>query len=387
MRKLALVFVLVPFLSLGCANSHLCEAGDQQECICIDGHSGSKVCLDGGDSWSECECPCQADCGNRECGLDPVCGVSCGSCVFKDHICVNGKCGLTNCNTSADCERIGTVCLVCVDNVCVEPPPVCQRQDHCCPGYFCNFGICVDGYDGCMSDADCGDPDFPHCIDGDCFPECLNDDDCRQADDICVNNHCVAPPGDGQPGDPCPLNGFNADEDTCAAEFTCLGKQDSSWGGSCPGGQDSECIVYNSNWNPECVEGICGASFCADPCVDDSCAQEFEPMEFDGHGCMCVPEISSDCSDPIDNIGCDEGYRCMFYFYGRLICAEEGTLEPGQECGEDIGTCVAGYLCWGHEGYNTCDKVCDFDAQTGCPVGFSCAAITEIERWGVCIDI
>lgn len=59
--------------------------------------------------------------------------------------------------------------------------------------------------------------------------------------------------------------------------------------GSCPGGMDSECTDIPPSHNPDCVDGVCGYSFCAVQCDDQgNCEVGYEPMEED-NTCYCVP--------------------------------------------------------------------------------------------------
>ena len=90
-----------------------CIPGDVLACRCPRGAQGVRVCLETG-QMSDCRCddsnpdgpradagpsvviiaeepgPCLPNCSQQECGPDPVCGVSCGTC--PDGVCVSGMC-------------------------------------------------------------------------------------------------------------------------------------------------------------------------------------------------------------------------------------------------------------------------------------------------------
>lgn len=62
---------------------------------------------------------CIPDCTGLECGLDPVCGESCGTC-FEGETCLNNRCvAVPECTSDADCPE-GEVCT---ENRCVAVAP------------------------------------------------------------------------------------------------------------------------------------------------------------------------------------------------------------------------------------------------------------------------
>jgi len=82
-----------------------CEVGAERTCYCSDGSLGFQVCRDDCLSWYKCgNCglqldvteQCVVDCTGLECGLDPVCGGSCGVCsgdqTCNDGVCVENVC-------------------------------------------------------------------------------------------------------------------------------------------------------------------------------------------------------------------------------------------------------------------------------------------------------
>ncbi|GEM_PF-2003060 len=79
-------FSLVVAVSLGVlvgacdsGTEKLCTPGQRNTCPCLGGTEGVQDCLPDGSGWEECQC-CEPDCSGLECGLDPVCGTSCGDC-------------------------------------------------------------------------------------------------------------------------------------------------------------------------------------------------------------------------------------------------------------------------------------------------------------------
>jgi formylglycine-generating enzyme required for sulfatase activity len=118
-------------------------------------------------------CPAAKDCTGLECGVDPVCGESCGTCgdgyecllgICEPSVCIADCTGL-ECGVDPVCgESCGTCgdgyeCLlgICEPSVCVAdctglvcgPDPVCgQSCGTCGEGYTCESGACVE--DACV---------------------------------------------------------------------------------------------------------------------------------------------------------------------------------------------------------------------------------------------
>lgn len=117
-----LLLAVLMACSCGTSNNMVCEPGDQKSCDCIGGEEGVQVCRENGSGWEKCDCPegecssnqdcidlygdghycdftvrrckqvtCTPDCGGRECGPDPVCQTSCGTCD-QGHDCIEGQC-------------------------------------------------------------------------------------------------------------------------------------------------------------------------------------------------------------------------------------------------------------------------------------------------------
>lgn len=80
-------------------------------------------------------CPNDSDCSGLSCGVDPLCGVVCGTCDLGEA-----------CSAGGSCEMIGNACpdaAVCGAREC-GPDPVCGAScGECGPGTSCSFdGTC-----------------------------------------------------------------------------------------------------------------------------------------------------------------------------------------------------------------------------------------------------
>ncbi|HOX46238.1 MAG TPA: hypothetical protein PK668_21725 [Myxococcota bacterium] len=168
---------------------------------------------------------------------------------------------------------------------CIARPPdpvgaPCPQGDGDCRAYFpASFNPdCVDG--GCGTSVcaypcavlPCDCPDFlPVDMNGECY---------------CLPNPAGVPAAAGEPctfgeiNDPgCPLE--------CAEGLFCFGFTPETVNEPCA--TDVDCLASVSpNWNPDCVEGGCGVSFCIAPCVDHVCDEGFTPLDED-FGCWCYP--------------------------------------------------------------------------------------------------
>lgn len=345
--------------------------------VCVNGSCRSScTCLSDTDcSEDQCcfeDCVCaHKDCTGLECGPDPVCNMSCGDCGSSGS-CVNGEC-VGGCTTREDCA--GPVCLVCKDHECVPPPPVCQGDQDCCLGYRCNLGICVSNGPECVSDDECRaiDPEKPRCVDGRCELECIADIDCPLPEMACIDNHCIrAEPG--QPGDPCAYDTVNATAGDCDEGLVCLGQTADSFFGTCPNGHTWECEDIFDSYNPDCVDGNCGYSFCAEECNETwECPSGFAPQDCNGT-CYCTPSTTGvwAVGDPChlgdvhqDYFCCPPGLRCL----GRPADGNSGTCPDGDpaECTEYPPShnpdCVNANC-----GYSFCVPRCDVVGN--CPRGY-----------------
>jgi hypothetical protein len=223
----------------------------------------------------------------------------------------------------------------------------------------------------CEQDADCGE--------GGC---CL---ELEETEKYCFDaDRC----GAGRVDDPCPFGNVHADAAMCGLGLTCLGLAANGGQGVCPSGSAAECSGINEKWNPDCASGMCGASLCAAYCGDErSCPEDYFGTDVISGRCYCVPdrEAVEMCIDPVNNIGCSEGNSCIPVGGALLQCVTAGSRTTGESCGGLLGDCIGGHVCAGSGG-DTCLKICDHDADTGCEeTGGICTSWQGIDRWGVCL--
>jgi hypothetical protein len=227
--------------------------------------------------------------------------------------CVNGNCGysfcVSRCDVVGNCERglepldVNGICY-CIpsiaDSQAGEPCPFGNMNDF---SSFCEDGLTCLGNDdtgscpgGSVSEC-IGPPEswHPDCADGICgfsfcSEECDPQGNCplgfvpAEVSGAC---YCIpADPGGSQAGDPCPISDTNLPHDNCAAGLTCVGGHS----GTCPGGSPAECTEFPASWNPDCVNGSCGYSFCAYQCdAQGNCPAGFWPQDL-GSACYCMPD-------------------------------------------------------------------------------------------------
>lgn len=156
---------------------------------------GAGVCVEGScdAAASRCESPdpCQPGCGDRRCGPDPFCGLSCGTCPTGE-MCEAGTCG--PCPSPVGVEQCFPSCA----------PPDCLPAT-CCGGMGC---------DSCTADQTC----FEYrCCTPSCTPDTCGDDGCGG---LCFG---CPPPGACRADQCAPLDGwvrtidFGEEHDDCTA--------------------------------------------------------------------------------------------------------------------------------------------------------------------------
>jgi hypothetical protein len=199
-------------LLLGCdSDSETVLSGPGESCTkTADCESGYK-CINQVCQQAGADCPGDLDCSGLECGPDPVCGESCGTCQASAG-CVDGKCvELETCgNGSCDAGENDSSCpqdcecepdcsgLECgPDPVCGEACGTCQAGDGCVDGECveletCGNGSCDAGENdsSCPQDCECE----PDCSGLECGPDPVCGESCGtcQAGDGCVDGVCAA---------------------------------------------------------------------------------------------------------------------------------------------------------------------------------------------------
>ncbi len=230
--------------------------------------------------------------------------------------CVDGGCGASFCSARCDpagaCEDwfspadVGGVCY-CIPWGCAG----CDHRDVCtfdtvnpnagnCESSLLCLGVQADPLDmPCSADEDCLDylpaSWHPDCVDGGCGAsfcsgQCAPDGICPVGSPVDVAGDCFClPPANNTPrgpGEPCTFVMVNVFAGLCAEGLACAGVLSEEGAAPCPNG-DADCLAfYDPGWNPDCVQGRCGASFCAVPCTGGACEAGLTPVDVGGD-CYC----------------------------------------------------------------------------------------------------
>ncbi|HOX46485.1 MAG TPA: hypothetical protein PK668_22970 [Myxococcota bacterium] len=316
---LLLVLGLPGVLTLACSptpDTHPCvpdcegmECGDDGCGGSCGGCGPTEECVSPG------RCQCAPVCGRQECGLDSVCGVSCGDCsnFYSEPMC---------------CVDVGGDFKVCLK---IDPGYACGNQDKtcgqscvgqldsaCAPDHACLSGADVYCSHPCVTNADCNDcqaedPDttFQCAVigGGDSYCIAANDDTCT------ASSHCDA-------GEACSPY---IDETGDALQGYCVSGGTLTAGAECDE-DDDQCM------------GMCINAHCSEVCeTDGDCPEQ--------NTCMSVSfcktlEGTGDCAT------CTEAFpdikMCIWY--------PLGTQPAGAPCASgaihaDAGDCIAGLTC------------------------------------------
>ncbi len=334
-----------------CSAGSECPSGCNYECDKTAGevcNPATKKCETGAppvNCVDDCSCYAGESCIGGQC--KPMGGdeVQCDTDDDCDdgYKCQDHSCRPSSCQTREDCA--GPTCLVCKNNECTAPPPVCQGNNDCCVGFKCNFGTCTPESTGCQSDSDCDDPEFPRCNTetGDCIPECVADIDCPLAGYVCIDNHCVSPgctPEQCQQGQWCDVSDGNCKpgcdaNDDCTPPQTCNYNTHECGQVDCCGGICNPADQYCDNLTCQCI------NLCTEP---DDCPENFDCDTNTGK-CMCTDLAcpagshcdanSGDCvrdgdeCDPTDPTSCPAGYTCD---PNQRVCISQGHGGDGDPC-------------------------------------------------------
>jgi len=395
MRKYALLpLALFLFSCSSATEKPVCEAGRQLECSCPGSVTGYQTCNDDGSGWGECNCSCVKNCTGRECGEDPVCGESCGTCGLNStcseswvcecdfvdcegtccgdgQLCSEGSCctpdcgarecgpdpvcgtSCGDCGAGEDCTVIGSCSSGCTPDCGIRvcgPDPVCQVSCGDCPeNSSCTTeGQCISGCVADCSVRECG-PD-PNCdvYCGYCGPDeiCNGSGLCEQCIPDCENKTC---------GD----NGCNGVCGTCC-DF-----------GFCNDMNKCECEFFECN-------GVCCDD--TDICYQDACcAIDCDNKECGDDGCGNV------CGTCSDNASCNQDgiCECDYLTCGSKCCSMGQVCYPqdscctpdclNRECGDNgcgdvCGTCLGNAECID----GTCIKECSNSYDCAAPECLAC---------------
>jgi hypothetical protein len=255
-----------------------CEKDD--DCRAYLSQSWNPDCVNGGCGASFCSELCVQ--GACDAGFDPY--IISGNCYCIPMDFVDDSCRLPGC----PCPFTGGVnheadnCVASFTCLGIEPDPdamPCARDPDCIEYLSQNWNFdCVDGACGASF----------------CAAECNNGACTDGFVPLDVQGICYCIPGQtggGQQGDPCPFtHGVNSDAEACATDLTCLGIGATFSQPACPGG-DADCLnSYPSNYNPDCVNGRCGVSFCSQPCsTGRTCDPGYTAQDIGTSGCYCIP--------------------------------------------------------------------------------------------------
>lgn len=164
-----------------CRAARLCEPQCGAQVCGIDPVCGSScgACSGNQTCNSDGQCiddSCTADCSGRTCGADPVCGESCGTCGGAE-VC-DGSTG----QCASPCEAGRTLC----DGTCVDTssdPAHCGGCSACPTGNLCENGSCVQPPEDCRQEPCSG---FSYCDlgTGQCLPGCASTEQCG-ANEVC----------------------------------------------------------------------------------------------------------------------------------------------------------------------------------------------------------
>jgi len=129
-----------------CTND--CRFAEDGECDDGGDAAGTSLCTLGSDC-TDCgerivSGGCIPDCRTRSCGLDPMCGVSCGSCETGWR-CAEGIC-------AEDCSALGEPCTSRSDCCGVITGEATCEEERCCVP---NGGSCSDASECCAAGASC----------------------------------------------------------------------------------------------------------------------------------------------------------------------------------------------------------------------------------------
>jgi len=273
-----------------------------------DCHDGYHCDLD----VERCRKDCVPDCEGRCCGSDG-CGGTCPAGCPEGEICDWSTCWcevVKECETNDDCpedywcDRTDWTCrsFDCIPNCAGK----CCGSDGCggtcpnnCPaGFYCHLNSCECRPEVCQNDSDCMQSQcclqsvcfYMACGDLECGPDPVCHKECGPCPggQVCLDGICVTA-GDGLPGDPCTFGDVNDSAGDCTLGLACLGVLADGTAGTCPGGAPDECVEIPDSFNPDCISGNCGFSFCSEECdVQGNCPAGFEPVDVYGI-CYCIP--------------------------------------------------------------------------------------------------
>jgi hypothetical protein len=244
--------------------------------------------------------------------------------------------------------------------------PECTRSEDCPQGHYCD----LESY-GCRSGCDHSDQ---------CEPGFFCD---------LVTHQCTRDPdAPAELGEPChfvtDFGTTHPEANNCQPHLRCIAYAVEGAVGYCPGHSAEECWMVRDVYNRDCVNGVCGGSFCCELCSAGSCEPGFEPLELQSGDCVCLPLPWDEGCHPVLQ-DCPPGENCITYDGPDTWCIPAGYVNPGQPCDSmENQLCQAGFQCIGSGDSFNCEKLCDMNDSSTCEPGTYCAPIADVERWGFC---
>jgi fibronectin type 3 domain-containing protein len=192
----------------------------------FDGCGGTCACATGKSCDNTGHCvtsTCTPDCSGRQCGPDPVCKTTCGTCTGTNQQCdTTGKCVLVCPAGTGDCD--GNISNGCETNLNTGPTNCGSCGHGCdfanasasCSAGSCLMGSCASGHGNCDGDTSNGcetnlETDSQHC--GSCSNACgaghtCTSGSCGHDVNIWAMDDAVPPPG-WQSVSPILVDGYN----------------------------------------------------------------------------------------------------------------------------------------------------------------------------------
>ena len=309
----------------------------------------SEVCNNG-----TCVDDCEVKCGGRECGPDPQCGQSCGSCASVEVCSGSGTCDCAFSSCGSSCCDFDQVCA---GGKCCTPDcdgrecgldPVCgQPCGSCSDGYKCQGSTCVEG--PCVPECagrECGpDPSCGQscgscgadetCTSGgqcDCVYKACGSDCCSQGE-TCAGGSCCLPDCAGKD---CGSDGCGGSCGTCSYDASCTGSgvctcDHAACGGAC-------CKSGETCFGGSCCKGDCDYAECGSDGCGGSCGSCPSKTTCVSGQCECAyATCGGDCcaSGQVCN-----GSQCCTPDCGGKACGDDG-------CGGSCGSCGWDEVCVG----------------------------------------
>lgn len=279
--------------------------------------TGLALCLGAcsGSTTFQGECKRDSDCARYErCDtLDFRCVCDSDEACAQGEFCnASGSCQLkSDCYTNADCAE-GSVCDT-LSGECIGAN-ACTRDDHCDIGQICESGVCRQG---CRTTADCDLMQREVCINGQCIlGKCENTDYCDFGKVCEVETHeCIQPAlPHCQPGcDPL------CSDDVCPQI------------GDSPCGEPSAICAGLDQQHSHCW-------FACEPLADD-CPSGYQckPTTFSWATCG----VDADCDDVVNSCG-QASNRCAL---NQQVCASDADCHDFGPAVCLSGFCVIGHHC------------------------------------------